>query len=74
VDMDGVVAYGQVFEADFDGEVFLALLERGGSGIFAGAGLQWNYDGGDLFRFGEGWSDEEADTDGGEREAHGLLS
>ena len=44
VDMDGVFADGKVLEIDLDDEFALVLLEGGGAGVFAGAGLDGNDD------------------------------
>ena len=44
VDVDGVLADGKIFEVELDGELALFLLEGGGTGVFAGAGLEGDDD------------------------------
>jgi hypothetical protein len=61
VDVDGVLAYGEVFEIELDGELVFALAEGGGAGVFSGAG----FDGDDenifgVGGFGEDWGGKEA--------------
>src|SRR5271154_6830528 len=77
VDVDGVLAYGEVFEAEFDGELAFFLLEGCGAGVLACAGLEGDDEG--VLGFGERGDGEETEgeggwDEGGGGEAHGLLS
>ena len=63
VDVDAVLADGKVFEIYLDDELALVLLEGGGAGVLAGAGL----DGDDDFVLGFG-------KDGNGEEAKGKCS
>jgi len=44
VDVDGVLTDGEILEIYLDGELALLLLEGGGAGVLAGAGLEGNDD------------------------------
>jgi hypothetical protein len=68
VDVDGMVADGKVFEIDFDDEFALVLLEGGGAGVLASAGLEGNDD--FILGFGEDWYGEEAKSECGESITH----
>ena len=68
MDVDAVLADGKILEFDLDGELALLLLEGGGTGVLAGAGLEGNDD--FVLRFGEGWDGEKAEGKCGERVAH----
>ena len=71
VDVDGVVADGQVFEVKLDGELF-PLFEGGGTGVFAGAGLEGDDE--NVLRFGKCGGGEEAKSKEGEGCAHRWIS
>jgi hypothetical protein len=74
VNVDGVRADGEVFEADLDDNVAaLAGHESGFAGVLACAGL--NGDGNGVFGLGEGGDGDEAESEcsGGKGKAHGLL-
>jgi hypothetical protein len=70
VDVNGVLAHGEVFEVDLDDElVVFAGGEGGGSGVLTVGGLEGDGDcsfGG----LGKGWEGEEADGKGGCGKAH----
>jgi len=68
VDVDAMIAYGQVLEIELDANTFLRWAEGCGACVFAGAGLDGDDDG--VFWLGEGWNDEKAESDGGEDAAH----
>jgi hypothetical protein len=69
VNVDTVLADGEIFEFKLDGELALLLLEGGGTGVLPGAGLEGNDD--LVLRFGEGWNGEQTKRECGERVAHG---
>jgi hypothetical protein len=70
VDVDGVFAYGEIFEVELDGEFALDLGEGSGAGVLAGAGL--DRDDQRVLGFGERGRGEEAKSKDGESCAHRL--
>ncbi len=59
VDVDGVLADGEVLELDLDLHALLDLLEGDGAGVLSGAGLEVGpvgWGGGE----GDGWEGDEA--------------
>jgi hypothetical protein len=66
--VDAMLADGKIFEVNLDGELALFLLEGGGAGVLAGAGLEGNDD--FILRFGEGWNGEKTKRKCGDRVAH----
>jgi hypothetical protein len=71
VDVDAVLAYGQVLEIKLDVNTFLRRAEGCGARVLAGGGL--NGDDNGVLWFGEGWNDEKTESDGGEYAAHGMV-
>jgi hypothetical protein len=74
VDVDGVLAHGEVLEVDLDGElVIFAGSEGGGAGVFAVGGLEGN--GESAFGwFRESGNGEEADNEGCNGKTHRAFS
>jgi len=68
VDVDGVLAGGKILKIDLDDEFAFFLLEGGGAGIFAGAGLDWNDD--FILGFGEGRNGKKAKSECSESITH----
>jgi hypothetical protein len=73
VNVDSVLADGEILEVELDRELALLLLEGGGAGIFSGAGLERDDDFG-LWLFGEGGDGEKAKSEGDDGLAHGTIS
>ena len=70
VDVDGVLAYGEILEVELDGEFVLVLCEGRSAGVVAGAGLDGDDQG--VLGFGERGRGEEAKSKDGESCAHRL--
>jgi hypothetical protein len=68
VNVDAVLADGEILEFEFDGKLALFLLEGGGAGVLTGAGLEGNDD--FILGFSKGWNSEETKRKCGDRVAH----
>jgi hypothetical protein len=69
VDVDAMLANGEVFEVELDGEFALSLREGSGAGVLAGGGLDGDDQGG-IFGLGERRGGEEVKGKDGESCAH----
>ncbi len=71
VDVNAMLANGEVLEVKFDLNALFGGAEGRGSSVVAGAGLD-GHDDRILWSFGEGWNNKKAESDGGEDVAHRL--
>ena len=70
VDVDAMLAYGEILEVELDLYALFGGAEGCRAGILAGAGLDGNNEG--VLRFGEGRNNEKAKGHGDEHVAHRL--